>query len=230
MTDVERIEADEWMRIYHSEYLKQNKHIPFIYRDTLKSLIEKLESITHITAENKVEKISKVFANQERAVAALNKGETLKLPIISVSQTTSSYDKERARPNVKLLYSTLRNKSQNRSYRVIYAAPHAVKIEYTLHIWTKYMSDMDQILEQIRIMFNPSITVSTGDKKIDFLCFIGEESDLSTREAKSQEDREIKKSIEITVDGYIPSPRFLITSTGRIELIGTDFDIEQYNS
>lgn len=225
MSDVSSIAPDEWMRDYHAEFKKNSKHIPFIYRDTLKALLSSLSGICYINSEGESTQISKVYANQERAIAVMNKGENITLPIISVSQTTSKLDNDRRRPSMRLIYSTIKRPRDNRAYRVITAAPAAVNIEYNINIWTKYLSDMDQIIEQIRVMFNPSIRVVSDDFKLDFVCFLSEEEDNSDKVVKSGEERDIKRSIGLEVEGYIPSPKFLITSTGRIQMLGLDFDI-----
>tara|TARA_R110002167_G_scaffold23249_1_gene82635 strand:- start:307 stop:564 length:258 start_codon:yes stop_codon:yes gene_type:complete len=83
------------------------------------------------------------------------------------------------------------------------------------------MADMDQILEQIRLKFNPEMQVPT---KFSTLAksYILSEDDVAPVTASDKEDRVIKKSINLVLRTYIPSPKFLITSTGKI----TQFKVE----
>ena len=87
---------------------------------------------------------------------------------------------------------------------------------YQLNVWTKYMSDMDQILEQVRLKFNPEMEVPT---KFSTLTkgLIDTEENIGKLSAGDKEDRVLQKTINITVRTYIPSPKFLVTSTGEIE-------------
>ena len=58
------------------------------------------------------------------------------------------------------------DEDQQRALRVISLAPRPVTGSYDINIWSKYKSDSDQLSEQIRLLFNPSMVVSSG-KTID---------------------------------------------------------------
>jgi hypothetical protein len=105
----------------------------------------------------------------------------------------------------------------------------AVNINYDVNIWTNYQSDMDQIIEQIRTLLNPSIQVTTDNKSIGFPCFIEKEEEVSDDNVRNTEDREIKRKISLKVEGYIPPPMYLITSTGKIEVIRSEVDLDSLN-
>ena len=78
------------------------------------------------------------------------------------------------------------------------------------------MEDMDQISQNIRVKFNPSlklITPFTDNLKV----FLKDESTSSTLVDGDREDRLLRKSFAVEAELYIPSPRFKVTSTGRIE-------------
>ena len=75
---------------------------------------------------------------------------------------------------------------------------------------------MDQILEQVRLKFNPEMQVPTKFSTIA-KALIESEEDLGKIEAADKEDRVLKKTINITLRTYIPSPKFMLTSTGKIE-------------
>ena len=74
------------------------------------------------------------------------------------------------------------------------------------------MADMDQILEQIRLKFNPEMNVPTEYSTLA-KAFLSSEEAVGSMTANDKDDRVIKKTINITLRTYIPSPKFLRTST-----------------
>ena len=83
------------------------------------------------------------------------------------------------------------------------------------------MADMDQILEQIRLKFNPEMQVPTPHSTIT-KAYIDSEDNVGLVTAADKEDRILQKQISIVVRTYIPNPKFLVTATGQIE----KFEIE----
>jgi hypothetical protein len=83
------------------------------------------------------------------------------------------------------------------------------------------MSDMDQILEQVRLKFNPEMNVPTPFSTLA-KAFITEEESVGSMIANDKEDRVLQKTLNVVLRTYIPSPRFLVTSTGQIEEIKVD--------
>jgi hypothetical protein len=75
---------------------------------------------------------------------------------------------------------------------------------------------MAQIVEQIRPLFNPELTVKEEYTNVA-QAFIDSESDESTLETADREERILRRSFKVKLEGYIPNPRFIITSTGEIE-------------
>ena len=74
---------------------------------------------------------------------------------------------------------------------------------------------MDQILEQVRLKFNPEMNVPTEFSTLA-KAFLESEDDIGSAAANDKDDRVIKKTLNITLRTYIPSPKFLVTSTGEI--------------
>ena len=107
---------------------------------------------------------------------------------------------------------------------MISLAPRPVNISYGINIWAKYKSNMDQIVEQIRLMFNPHLVLKNPYSNVAS-AFIETENDESTLDPGDREDRILRKSFNITLEAYIPNPQFLITSTGEIQEFNTDATI-----
>jgi hypothetical protein len=52
--------------------------------------------------------------------------------------------------------------------------------------------------------------------------FLTAETDASVTEVGDKEDRLIRKTFTVTVEAYIPSPKFKVTNTGKIEYFNTE--------
>lgn len=206
------------------EILKQtlsHHNISFMYRETLRAMIASFNDIGYINSEGQFIDVRCIHANAERAVAKLHEEENIVLPIISVAQTTSNNDKERQKNESLLVHEKVWDEDRQKAIRVLSLSPRAVDISYSLHIFGKYLSDVDQILEQVRLKFNPDMSVPTK-YSTSTKAYLESEEERGAIEAKDKEDRVIKKELLITVKGYIPSPKFLFTSTGKIEKYKTE--------
>ena len=185
-------------------------------------MIASFNDVGYISSEEKFINIKCIHANAERAVAKLKQENNIILPIISIAQTTTDNDDRRRRNESVLINEQYWDSNKQRAFRVLSLAPRPVNINYQVNVWCKYMSDMDQILEQIRLKFNPELQVPTKYSTLA-KAFIQSEDELGAVTAIDKDDRVIKKSVNIILRTYIPSPKFLLTSTGKI----TEFKLEQ---
>lgn len=200
--------------IYKMTLAKHN--ISFIYRESLRSMIASFNDVGYIDSEQKFNDIKCIHANAERAVAKLTQENNIILPIISIGQTTSDNDTSRQRTESLLINEKYWDAEKNRAFRVLSLVPRAVNIKYQVNIWTKYMSDMDQILEQIRLKFHPEMQVPTEFSTLA-KAYLDSEEDVGQIAVADKEDRVLKKTLNMVLRTYIPSPKFLYTSTGKIE-------------
>ena len=199
-------------------------NISFIYRESLRGMISSFNDVGYIDGEEKFQSIKVIHANAERAIAKLNQENNIILPVISISQTTSSNDDTRRKNESILVHEKYWDEEKNKAFRILSLAPRPVNISYQINIWTKYMSDMDQILEQIRLKFNPEMQVPTKFSTLA-KAVIESEEDAGSSLAGDKEDRILKKTINITLRTYIPSPKFLVTATGKIEEFKSEVQI-----
>jgi len=201
-------------QMYKMTHAQNN--ISHIYKELLRAMIASFSDVGYISSEDKFIHTKCVHANAERTVAKLKEDNNIILPILSVAQTVSNNDKEREKVENLLVHEKYWDTDKARAFRVVSFAPRAVNVMYQLNVWTKYMSDMDQILEQVRLKFNPEMEVPT---KFSTLAkgFIDTEENIGKLSAGDKEDRILQKTINITVRTYIPSPKFLVTSGGKIE-------------
>ena len=134
--------------------------ISSVYKETLRAIKSSFSDINTLDAEGKLVPVNLIVATQERAVAKIRQEENIILPIISVAQTTSDADPSRSRYESVLVHEKYWDDSKQRAIRVLSLAPVPININYQLNIWSKYVEDMDQVLAQIRLMFNPELTIS----------------------------------------------------------------------
>ena len=216
-------EGDVRAKIFKMTQAKQN--ISFIYKESLRSMIASFNDIGYFNSEDEFVDIKCIHGNAERAIAKLKQENSIILPMISVSQTVSENDDERRRYESVLVHERYWDKDKHRAIRVLSLAPRPVNINYQVNVWCKYMADMDQILEQIRLKFNPEMNVPTEYSTLA-KAFLSSEEAVGSMTANDKDDRVIKKTLNITLRTYIPSPKFLVTSTGELEEFNIDIDIK----
>ena len=83
---------------------------------------------------------------------------------------------------------------------------------------------MDQLAEQVRLMFNPNLAITTPYEK-NTPTFLTAETDNSSMVLADREDRIVRKSFTIKVETYIKNPRFQVTSTGEVQRFNIDMPI-----
>ena len=214
-------EADIKYKIMRMSRAKDN--ISFVYRECLRSTLNQFSNIHYFNDSSKLVKVKTIHSNPERAIAKLHQENSIVLPIISISQTTSSEGDRRRRYKTLLVNEKLWDPEKNRAYRVLSLSPRPVDINYDIHVWCKYKSDMDQITEQVRGKFNPELQIPTKYSS-NAKAFLSSETESGILEAGDKEDRVIRKRFTITLRTFIPSPKFLVTATGKVE----EFNVELY--
>lgn len=207
-------EGDIRKKIFKMTQAKQN--ISFVYKESLRSMIASFNDLGYISAEDKFKEVKCLHANAERAIAKLKQEDNIILPMVTITQTNTANDDARRRQESVLVNEKYWDADKNRAFRVLSLAPRPININYQLNVWCKYMADMDQILEQIRLKFNPEMNVPTEFSTIA-KAFLDTEEDVGSITAGDKEDRIIKKTFNIVFRTYVPNPKFLVTSTGKIE-------------
>ena len=207
----------------------QANNISFIYRETLQAVKALFSGMKYYNADDTIVDVKCIHGNPERTIAMLKKDNNIILPVVSVVQTTSESADDRRRPQQMLLEKKVWSTTRQRAFRVVGLAPKAVNILYDVNIWTKYRSDLDQLTEQMHLKFHPAIKVVTtyNDETLGFLT---QESDQSSVDLGDKEDRILRRSFSFSVQTYIPTPQFLLTSTGKLEKFNTEAELVEYIS
>lgn len=186
-----------------------------VYKEVLKSILSQIK-LYYVDSRGEANKIKVHHGRQDRAVAKLFQENNIILPYASVFQYNIQNEEKKRKTDSFIIEKTVWDDEARKAERVISIADVPVKVTYQLGLWTRYVSDMDQIAALVRNKFNPSLKLKTPFSD-NMVAFLSEETDNSVVELADKQDRIIRKSFLIDTEFYIPSPQFKVTSTGRIE-------------
>lgn len=206
---------------------RENKNFRSLefYRKTSRELLNIFSDAQIVGADKDVQSVECVYTNYERAIAMLFKNRNLTLPMMTLAISDTIEDLERRKPNTDIEFWTVKNTQSNRYTRVAAMAPKAVKVAYQIHLWSRYVEDMNQLLEYILNKFRPQLRVGT-DFLPDAPAFITAVSDNSTMNLPDREDRVIRKTITFEVETWMPTRQYMIQSNGDIKEMRFEVDLE----
>jgi hypothetical protein len=210
--------ASHKFRSYITETTKNSTLSPFVYKDILRALIVSFGNMHYVDGENKLIRVKSVHGNPERTIAKITQEDNIVLPIITIHQDGAKDDIQKRRYDNILIQRSEWSEDTQRAERVIGVADVPVKLSFNINLWAKYMEDLDQLSQGIRVMFNPSILLKTPVSS-SIKAFLVSETNKSSVVTGDREDRVLRKSYAVDVEAYIPSPKFKVTSTGRIEKV-----------
>jgi hypothetical protein len=194
------------------------------YKEIVRFLLNEFNDLPYLNHELETIKVKCRYGNPERTIAKFKEDDNMILPLLTVSQDSIVEDDARRRFYPVIMNNSYFNKDTQRAERIISLCDRPVTIRYNINIWTKYMEDMDQLSQQVRLQFNPSIQLRTKfshDSKV----FLAAETNNYAFSLADREDRIIRKTFVATVETYVRSPKFRITSTGKIEEINIEAGI-----
>ena len=186
-----------------------------LYKESLRALLNIMGNLYHIDGNRNRIQVKCSHGNPERIVSRLRADNTLILPLMTLNETATANADDRRRTHSVIISEKAWDAKKRRATRVLYVAPRPVTLTYEINIWAKYKSDMDMLRSSIYSLFSPDMNVRT--KFSDYnKAFISSERDTGSLVAGDTQDRIIKKSITISLETYLPSPKFQVTNTGEI--------------
>ena len=194
----------------------------FVYKEMLRSVITKFGNIHYVDGDNKLKRVKAMHGVPERVIGKLTKESNIILPVITVNLETSESDPDKRRTGSMVIQRKEWNDDIQRAERVISLADVPVKMTYSINVWSKYMEDLDQVTQNLRVKFNPSASLNTCFSE-NIKMFLDSETNFGSYQAADQEDRLLRKSFKAHVEMYLPSPRFKVTSTGEILRLNGEF-------
>lgn len=189
-----------------------------VYKESLRSMLHIFGSIYYIDGNGNRVKVNCSHGNPERIAGRLKADNSLVLPMLTIIETQTDSDPERMRYQ-NLITETGWDESRLRAVRVLSMPPRPINITYEVNIWAKYKADMDMMRSSIFSLFSPDINIET-QYSVHNKAFINSEREMGSLTAADTGDRILQKAISITLETYIPSPKFAFTNTGEIVEFG----------
>lgn len=194
------------------------------FKEILRSMISIFSNVYYVDKNSNSVQVKCFHSNQERAIAKTFIGDNVTLPVITIGESSTAPDEDRQRYYPMLVHESKWDEKKNKAIRILSMVPRPVNITYKINIWAKYRDELDQIREAIFLMFNPDLSVYTNFNSL-IKGFIDNETEIEQAVADDQKDRILKKTISVSIESYIPNPKFLYTSTGKIEKFNFELDL-----
>jgi len=202
------------------------KGVSNIHKQTLNSLIGVFSELYFVDEDNKSVVVKCIYGGPERAISRINSEDNIILPIVSVISKSRQASEDKRRYAPVLQHNTYWDHDKQRAIRIVSLAPRAINLTFEINIWGKYVSDINQIAEQVRRKFNPSMTLITPLHNETKAFLESEENEYQIKLGDS-DDRLMVKKILTKVETYVPSPMFFVTSTGKIEEVHGEIEIRK---
>jgi len=196
-----------------------------VYKESLRSMLHVFGNIYYIDGNSNRIKVKCSHGNPERIAGRLKADNTLILPMITIVEAGTQSDPERMRYQ-NIVSETHFDTKKLRATRILSLPPRPVNISYDINIWCKFKADMDMIRSSIFSLFSPDLNIET-QFSVHNKAFINSEQDIGSVTAADTGDRIIQKSINVTLETYIPSPKFFFTNTGEIHEFKVNTTIDE---
>lgn len=196
-----------------------------VYKESLRSMLHIFGNMYYIDGNSNRIKVTCSHGNPERIAGRLKADNTLVLPMLTIVETETESDSERMRYQ-NIVSETVWDPAQRRATRVLSLPPRPINITYDVNIWCKYKADMDMLRSSIFSMFSPDLNVET-QYSVHNKAFINSEREVGSAVASDTGDRILQKTVSVTLQTYIPSPRFALTNTGEIKDLNFNTTIDE---
>lgn len=141
------------------------------------------------------------------------RGGRLQLPIMSIHRTGETFDPKRYSPPILPIARYLKNCTK-RSELVYRPVPFL--IEYSMSIWSEHKSDAEYALYSIISRLNPIGTYYLEEEVLglshEVILRPGSSTDESDIESDTNSRAQVKKTVAITMEGWLPNPTKIISN------------------
>lgn len=189
-----------------------------VYKESLRSMLHIFGNLYYIDGNGNRIRVNCSHGNPERIAGRLKADNTLILPMVTIVETQTDSDQSRMRYQ-NIISETSWDPEKLRATRVLSLPPRPINITYEVNIWAKYKADMDMLRSSIFALFSPDINIET-QYSVHNKAFINTEREVGNVTATDTGDRILQKTISVTLETYIPSPKFFFTNTGEIKEFG----------
>jgi len=190
------------------------------------AMLDLFNNVSVIDEDGKAHKVPIIWGTQEKAVAWILQDNTrkdgslvverIRLPAMAIYGSGIEFDSTRytyhraidylrqLRPDNKPGFTIKEKYERDTVFGVSRGIP--VNKTYTLLIWTMFMEDIDQILEQIFLKFSPIAYITTRGVHWETTVSMDSVANNIDYEPGDQNQRIIKYEINLTARTYIPQP------------------------
>jgi len=196
-------------------------------RGSDEAVMDLFRNIIVIDENGKQHPVPIIYATQEKAVAFVLQENTrkdntlvvdrIRLPLLAIHQTDIQFNQDR------YTYSACKNigrsttpdgkpgftiDEKGRSRSTIFGITRGIPVDvsYTLYCWTLYIEDMNQIVEQIFLKFNPVAYINVRGIWWEIIVRLESVGNNIESEVGDQAIRVIKFQFNMTAESYIPQP------------------------
>jgi hypothetical protein len=189
-------------------------------------MLNLFNNVVVIDEDGKAHKVPIIWGTQEKAVAWILQDNTrkdgslvverIRLPMMAIYSSSMDFDTERytyhraldylrdLRPDRKPGFTIKEKYERDTVFGISRGIP--INKGYTLLIWTMFMEDIDQILEQIFLKFSPIAYISVRGVHWETTVSLDSVANNVDYEPGDQNQRIIKYEINFTAKTYIPQP------------------------
>ena len=222
-----------------------NKNVVYRYSKAIRgcdeAMVDLFNNVVVLDEDGKAHKVPIIWGTQERAISWMLQDNTkkdgslvverIRLPMMAIYSSGMEFDQSRYTYHKAIDY--VRDVSgkpgmyaKEKSDRdTVFGNTRGLPINkaYTLMVWTMYMEDVDQILEQIVLKFSPVAYIRVRGIRWETVVTLDSIANNVDYEPGDQNQRVIKYEFNLTAQAYIPQP---VTRTKSVLSTKVDF----YNS
>ncbi len=219
-----------------------NRDVVYRYSKAIRgcdeAMLDLFNNIVVLDEDGKAHKVPIIWGTQERAVAWMLQDNTkkdgslvverIRLPMMAINSSGIEFDQSRYAYHKAIDY--LRDNSgkpgltskERYEKDTIFGISKGLPINksYTLMVWTMYMEDIDQIIEQIILKFSPVAYISVRGIRWETIVSLDSIANNVDYEPGDQNKRIIKYEFNFTTQAYIPQPM-----TRKRSVLSTKVDI-----
>lgn len=190
------------------------------------AMTDMFKNMVVIDEDGKASVVPIIWASQERAVAWILQDnvrkdgslvtDRIKLPLAAIYSNGVQFNQNRyiyhkavdymryLRPDKKPGMTTDERYERDTIFGTAAGIP--VDISYTLYVWTMYIEDMGQLLEQIYSKFSPMAYIQVRGVKWETAVKLNSSANNLDIEPGDQAKRVVKYEFNLTAETYIPQP------------------------
>lgn len=205
-----------------------NRDVVYRYSKSIRgcdeAMMDLFNNIVVLDEDGKAHKVPIIWGTQERAIAWMLQDNTkkdgslvverIRLPMMAIYSSGLEFDQERYTYHKAVDY--LRDFSgkpgfmakERHEQDTVFGMARGMPINknYTLMVWTMYMEDIDQILEQVILKFSPVAYISVRGIRWETVVTLDSIANNLDYEPGDQNQRVIKYEFNLTARAYIPQP------------------------